>query len=74
MFNRFLFGLLLGLISFQVFAGDKPEWRSWPNGERLQLGVSGYLPSLDTTVAIGDASETVGTVISFERIIGTEYA
>ncbi len=67
MFNRFLFGLLLGLISFQVFAGEKPEWRSWPNGERLQLGVSGYRPRLDTTVTVTDQSQTVGTRISFEQ-------
>jgi hypothetical protein len=67
MFNRFVFGILLGLLSFQGFAGEKPEWRSWPNGERLQIGVAGYKPRLDTTVVIGDKTEAVGTRVSFEE-------
>jgi hypothetical protein len=66
MLNRFVFALLVGLLPFQLQASDKSEWRNWPNGERLEVGVLGYLPKLDTTVLIQDTAVGAGSAISFE--------
>jgi hypothetical protein len=49
---------------------EKAEWRAWPLGQRLIVGVSAYRPSLDTKVAL-TAGPIQGT-IDFESNLGLE--
>jgi hypothetical protein len=71
--NKFVFAAAsLGLLiaSGSVLAKDKAEWRSWPLGQRLSVGVSAYRPSIDTEVDLF-AGPIQGS-ISFEQNLGLE--
>jgi hypothetical protein len=63
-----IFSLALLAISSAALAKDKPEWRSWPLGQRLSIGVAGYRPNVDTKVTL-DAGPIQGT-IDFESDLG----
>jgi hypothetical protein len=65
--------LLLMLSALPAVAKDKPEWRSWPNGERFTVGIGLYRPNLDTVVSVGTLSgPDTGTRVSFENNLGLE--
>lgn len=66
--------LCLGILTASAAsAGEKPEWRTWPNGDRLLLSVGYYRPFLDTVVSAQPVSDPLlGTRISFERNLGLE--
>jgi hypothetical protein len=68
------YGLLLAAIVVLspaiVAAKEKPEWRSWPLGQRMIGAVGYYKPKLETQAAIGDANGYLGALISFEETLG----
>jgi hypothetical protein len=49
---------------------EKAEWRSWPLGQRLTVGVSAYRPKLDTKVQL--TSGEIQGQIDFESNLGLE--
>jgi hypothetical protein len=51
-------------------AKEKPEWRSWPMGDRMIGSVGYYKPKLDTKAAIATDGGEVGVLISFEESLG----
>ncbi len=55
-----------------AYAKDKPEWRSWPMGERVGVKVGAFFANLDTTVRIDATNGVFGTAISFERDLGLD--
>ena len=62
--------LMAMLFTVPAAAKDKPEWRSWPLGDRL-IGTVGYFkPKLRTEAGIATQGEKVGTLISFEETLG----
>lgn len=70
----FVVAMLLGAVSPSGVAGEKPEWRDWPLGQRLHLSVSGYRPKLNTEIASGrtkSGSAIIG-VLDFESDLGLE--
>jgi len=62
--------LIIALLPSSIVAKEKPEWRSWPKGERVVAAISIYKPDLDTRVAIGDPEGNLGGLISFEQTLG----
>ncbi len=62
-----ILAILLAGVSATALGGEKPEWRSWPTGERVSLGYSYYKPNLDTVASIRDVDFPLGAEISFER-------
>ena len=62
--------LMLGV--FPAYAKDKPEWRSWPMGERVGVNVGAFFANLETTVRIDATNGAFGTAISFERDLGLD--
>ncbi len=69
LFRGFL-PLMIALLSCSAVAKEKPEWRSWPTGERVVGSIAIYWPKLDTKVTIGDSEGNVGALISFEQTLG----
>lgn len=63
---------LLNLIAANAMAKDKPEWRSWPMGERLYGSIGYYRPKLSTKAAVSDEDGNLGALISFEDSLGLE--
>jgi hypothetical protein len=56
-----------------AFAQGKPEWRSWPLGERVGLNVGTFFAHLETTVQLdGTGGFGLGTSISFEQDLGLD--
>jgi hypothetical protein len=51
-------------------AKEKPEWRSWPMGDRMSASVGYYRPKLNTQAAIATQGEELGLLISFEETLG----
>jgi hypothetical protein len=51
-------------------AKEKPEWRSWPLGDRMTGSVGYYRPKLNTQAAIATQGDEVGVLISFEDTLG----
>jgi hypothetical protein len=52
-------------------ARDLPEWRSWPLGERFNIGVGAFRANLDTQVrAVSTGEIDPGAAITFERDLG----
>jgi hypothetical protein len=49
---------------------EKAEWRAWPLGQRLTVGVSAYRPKLDTKVQL--TSGEIQGQIDFESNLGLE--
>ncbi|TDJ43077.1 MAG: hypothetical protein E2O50_05390 [Gammaproteobacteria bacterium] len=68
------YGLLLISIvllsPLAVTAKEKPEWRSWPLGDRLIGTVGYYKPTLDTKAVVSDSDGNLGALISFEETLG----
>jgi len=63
---------MLFAISGSLQAREKPEWRNWPTGDRLNVSVGAFFANLDTKVRL-DASEfAIGTAIDFESDLGLE--
>jgi hypothetical protein len=58
------------LVAMPAVAKEKPEWRSWPLGDRFTASVGLYRPKLDTKAAIGDAEGNLGALIGFEETLG----
>ena len=62
------------VVSMLVFStnsfADKDEWRQWPLGQRLIVGVGVYKPALDTEVNL-TAGEIRGR-INFEQNFGLD--
>jgi hypothetical protein len=55
-----------------TIAKEKPEWRSWPLGDRLVGSVAYFKPKLDTEVAIGTSQGEIGALVNFESSLGME--
>ena len=51
---------------------DKPEWRSWPMGERFGVNVGSFFANLETTVRLDGTGGALGTEISFEQDLGLD--
>jgi len=70
--NRYglLLAIVIGLSPAIGAAKEKPEWRSWPLGDRLVGSVGYYRPKLNTQAAIATQDETIGALISFEDTLG----
>jgi len=51
-------------------AKEKPEWRSWPMGDRVIGSVGYYKPKLETNAAVSDSNGNLGALISFEDTLG----
>jgi hypothetical protein len=49
---------------------EEAEWRSWPLGQRLNVGISAFRPELDTKVSL-TAGPILG-VIDFEQNLGLD--
>ena len=49
---------------------EKPEWRSWPLGQRLTVSVGGYRPAIDTELNL-TAGPILGQ-INFEQNLGLD--
>jgi len=70
--------LVSSLVILQLFASasavakDKPEWRSWPNGDRLVGSLGYYWPKLETKAAVSDADGNLGALIGFEETLGLD--
>ena len=68
------YGLLLVsivlLMPLAAVAKEKPEWRSWPLGDRMSGSVGYYKAKLNTEAAIATQDETIGVGISFEDTLG----
>lgn len=64
--------VVLPLMAFfgEASAKEKPEWRSWPLGDRFGGSVGYYKPKLNTRAAIATQDETIGALISFEETLG----
>ena len=62
--------LMLGV--FPAYAKDKPEWRSWPMGERVGVRVGAFFANLETTVRIDATNGVFGTAISLEQDLGLD--
>jgi hypothetical protein len=58
--------------SLPATAQNSTDWKSWPTGGRLDIGVGYFAPNLDTTVIVTDASGDSGTAISFEKNLGLD--
>ena len=65
------FALLLSGVG-PAYTKDKPEWRSYPMGERVGLNVGAFFANLDTTVRVGGTGGLIGTEISFEQDLGLD--
>jgi len=68
------YGLLLAAIvllsPLAAAAKEKPEWRSWPTGDRLFASVAWFKPKLDTQVGISNSAGNLGALINFESSLG----
>jgi hypothetical protein len=62
--------LVVGIVP--AYGKDKPEWRSWPMGDRAGLVIGGFFANLDTTVRVDGTMGAIGTQISFERDLGLD--
>ena len=52
-------------------AEELPEWRTWPLGERLAIGVGAFWPNIETEVrAVSTGDVNPGAAIGFERDLG----
>jgi hypothetical protein len=60
--------VLLVLLINPAVAGELPEWRTWPTGDRVSLAVGAYNADLSTTIRVD--GPVVGTTLSFERDLG----
>ena len=58
------------LLAMSAAAKEKPEWRSWPSGDRVYGSISWFKPSIDTQASIGDSSGNLGATINFETSLG----
>ena len=65
--NRYgiLLAAVIALSPALGVAKEKPEWRSWPMGDRLVGSVGYYRPKLNTEAAIATQGEDLGAYISF---------
>jgi hypothetical protein len=68
-YGLLLLSMLL-LSPLAAVAKEKPEWRSWPLGDRLVGSIGYYLPKLNTQAAIATQGDDVGVLISFEDTLG----
>jgi len=64
----FSFVAALMLISSVAVSAETPEWRAWPLGQRLDVGLSLYRPNIDTRMTLTDGP-IVG-IIDFEQNLG----
>lgn len=63
--------LLVGGI-VPAYGKDKPEWRSWPLGNRAGLAIGGFFANLDTTVRVDATDGLLGAEINFEQDLGLD--
>jgi hypothetical protein len=68
--SRFFFVAFLLLFAMSAVAKEKPEWRSWPMGDRLFASVGWFKPKLDTQVGISNSAGNLGALINFESSLG----
>lgn len=62
-------------LALPVAAKDKkplPEWRSWPNGQRLVVSAGLYKPKMNTSAIVSDSNGNLGAGISFEDTLGLD--
>lgn len=62
--------LLLGI--GPAYAKEKPQWRSWPMGERVGVNVGSFFANLDTKVRLDGTGGVLGTSIDFEQDLGLD--
>jgi hypothetical protein len=53
-------------------AQEKPEWRSWPMGQRVGIKFGSFFANMETEVRVDSSDGTFGTGISFERDLGLD--
>jgi hypothetical protein len=72
--KKILLIVVLLSLAGQVAAGDKPEWRSWPVGDRLTVSAGVFFPQLDTKVRArsADAAFPVASIVDFEDDLGLD--
>ena len=58
--------------SLPAAAQDSDDWKSWPTGGTLRVGVGFFYPNLDTRIVIRDEAGNIGTGISFEKNLGLD--
>ena len=70
--NRYgiLLAAVIALSPALGVAKEKPEWRSWPMGDRVIGSVGYYKPKLNTQAAVSDSDGNLGALISFEETLG----
>ncbi len=66
------FGLASGVV--QAAENNRPEWRNWPLGQKLNLNVSAYRPKVHTSIAVGAgyAGNSIVGTLDFEENLGLE--
>jgi hypothetical protein len=69
-FKKLSAAILVASISMSAVAKEKPEWRSWPLGDRMVVGVGYYMPKLRTEAVVSDSNGNLGALISFEDTLG----
>ena len=68
--KRLAMAILVASISMSAVAKEKPEWRSWPLGDRMVGFIGVYSPKLQTEAAVSDSNGNLGARISFEDTLG----
>jgi hypothetical protein len=59
-----------GILYSSVALAETPEWRAWPLGQRLSLGVSAFRPKIDTKISLTGSENVIEGSIDFERDLG----
>ena len=61
-----------GLLFVSPAQAEAPEWRSYPLGQRLTVGVAGFRPNIDTKISTTGPGNAIQGNIDFERDLGLE--
>ncbi|NCF14382.1 MAG: hypothetical protein GWP62_03675 [Gammaproteobacteria bacterium] len=64
--------LSLLLIMAGSASAQDDDWRDWPTGGRLSIGLAYFSPDLDTRIVVTDEDLNVGAGISFEQSLGLD--
>jgi len=62
--------ILIAGVSMSAVAREKPEWRSWPLGQRMIGSIGYYKPKLKTEAVVSDSNGNLGALINFEETLG----
>ncbi len=55
-----------------AYAKERPDWRSWPMGERVGVNLGSFFANLNTKVRLDASDGSLGTGIDFEQDLGLD--